>query len=422
VSLLLVVASCRHAPPAAAPKPNARAERALARDLDRIFNAPVMAQGLWGVEVKSLDSGRVIYARNPRTLMVPASNMKILTLAAAAETLGWDYRFTTTLEVSGEVEAGVLKGDLIVRGGGDPTINQRDGRAARVFDEWAGALKAAGISRVAGNVVGDDSAFDRRLLGRGWAWDYLQDGYAAPVAALEVNENVATLSVRPGAKPGDDAALELPPSTGLGLIHRLTTGEPGSATLIVVDRALDGAWLDVSGSIAVDASPQTRGVAVGNPTLYFTHALALALIDRGIAISGIPVEMKNWAGRVSGIPRQVVVESHSPPLSDIATTMMKVSQNLYAETLLKTVGAVTSGGTGSADAGIAAARDVATAWGIAPDGYVQVDGSGLSRYDYLTADVIVTLLEHMYRDAKHHDAFLATLPIAGKDGTISTRM
>src|SRR5262245_15993247 len=218
---------------------HSRRERELAADLDRIFTAPVMEHGLWGVEVKSLDTGRVLYARNPRTLMMPASNMKILTLAAAAETLGWDYRFTTTLETAAPVEDGTLKGDLIVRGGGDPSINTRGKRADAVFDEWASGLKAAGITRIDGGVIGDASAFDDRRLGQGWSWDYLQDGYAAPVSALEFNENVATLSIRPGAKAGDPADLELPVATGLGLVYHVVTGENGTPTRITIDRFTD---------------------------------------------------------------------------------------------------------------------------------------------------------------------------------------
>src|SRR5262245_12210889 len=228
-------------------------ERELALDLDRIFTAPVMEHGLWGVQVASLDSGRVLYSLNPRTLMMPASNMKILTLAAAAETLGWDYRFKTTLMSTAPVEDGVLKGDLIVVGGGDPTINSRGDRASALFDEWAAALKAAGITRIDGNVIGDDSAFDRRGLGQGWSWDYLQYGYAAPSGALEYNENIATLSIKAGAKAGDQAALELPPSTGLGLKHHVVTGEPGTPTTIEFERHPNDFWLDVTGSIAVDA-------------------------------------------------------------------------------------------------------------------------------------------------------------------------
>ena len=110
-----------------------------------------MARGVWGVDIRSLDTGERLYELNAGRLMMPASNMKIVTLAAAADTLGWDYRFTTTLETTGaDRSAASLKGDLIVRGGGDPTINTRDGRAAAVLDEWAAALTAAGIQQIDG--------------------------------------------------------------------------------------------------------------------------------------------------------------------------------------------------------------------------------------------------------------------------------
>ncbi len=397
-------------------------ERALVRDLDRLFNAPVMEHGLWGVEVKSLDSGRVLYARNARTLMMPASNMKILTLAAAAETLGWDYRFRTTLETSVEIADGALKGDLIVRGTGDPTINSRDNRAAAVFDEWAAALKAAGITRIDGSVVADDTAFDHLGLGQGWSWDYLQDGYAAPASALEYNENVAALTIRPGEKPGDQAPIELAPLAGLQVLHRVTTGDPGSPTTVTVTRRPDGAAIDVAGSIAADAPPITRQVAVANPARYFAHALLLALVDRGIAVHGLPLEMQEWQYRIAQVPRRVLVETRSPPLREIAATMMKVSQNLYAETLLRAIGGAHPDTPASAQAGIDAARNVFTRWGIPADTYVQVDGSGLSRYDFVSADMIVALLDHLFKDPRHKDAFVATLPVAGKDGTIATRL
>lgn len=379
-----------------------------------------MEQGLWGVEVKSLDTGKVLYALNARKLMMPASNMKIVTLAAAAEALGWDYRFKTTLETDAEIEGGALKGNLIVRGGGDPTINSRENRARALFDEWAAALKAAGITRIDGNVVGDASAFDRRGLGQGWSWDYLEAGYAAPSSALEFNENIATLTVRPGAKAGDVAQLQLPPSTGLGLLHHVVTGEAGTATRIGVELVPGSNNLDVTGSIAADAQPATREVAVANPALYFAHSLTLALIERGIPVRGIPVVVQGSSLRAP-LPRTAIVESSSPPLRAIATTMMKVSQNLYAETLLKAVGAG-GGMAATASAGRAAAQKIFEGWGIQPGSYVQADGSGLSRYDFVTAELIVTLLERMHKDPRHHDAFVATLPIAGKDGTISTRM
>ena len=149
-----------------------------------------MAHAQWGVVVRSLESGELLYELNAHKLMMPASNMKIVTLAGAAHTLKWDYRFSTTLETSAPVEGGVLQGDLYIRGGGDPTINTRNGRGAAVFAEWIAALRANGIAQINGRIVGDDQLFDDEGLGGGWAWDYLEAGYAAPVGALQDRKSV----------------------------------------------------------------------------------------------------------------------------------------------------------------------------------------------------------------------------------------
>jgi len=419
--LLLTTACAAHSQQPAQPRQPSSAERDLASDLSQIFGARVMEQALWGVEVRSLDTGRILYELNSRKLMMPASNMKILTLATAAETLGWDFRFTTTLETAAPVEAGVLSGDLIVRGAGDPTINSRNGRAAALFDEWAAALKAAGISRIDGRVIGDDNAFDDEWLGAGWAWDYLQYGYAAPVGALEFNENVARLTVRPGAKEGDPVFIDLTPGSGLRLFNRAVTGAAQSAATIEYDRRLDDPTLEVSGSLASDALPITRDVAVVNPTVFFAQALKDALIARGIEVSGTAVDADEILNAPPPDSRRVLAESQSPPLRETATVLMKVSQNLYAETLLKAVGA-SKGGLGTTEGGRVATRALLSSWGIPDNMYVQMDGSGLSRYDYVTPDVLVAILAHLFGEPRHRDAFVSTLPIAGTDGTISTRM
>ena len=133
-----------------------------------------MAHAQWAVDVRSIDKNQKLFSLNADKLMMPASNMKILTLATAAEVLGWDARMTTTLEASGPVEDGVLRGDLFVRGGGDPTINTREDVGAAVFSSWIAALREAGIKAIEGRIIGDDQAFDDENLGGGWAWDYLQ--------------------------------------------------------------------------------------------------------------------------------------------------------------------------------------------------------------------------------------------------------
>jgi serine-type D-Ala-D-Ala carboxypeptidase/endopeptidase (penicillin-binding protein 4) len=420
-AFLLVVATSSACATHKVPTSHPRAERELAADLARVFGAPVMSQGLWGVEVKSLDSGQVLFEHNARTLVMPASNMKILTLATAAETLGWDYCFTTRLETAAPVENGVLKGDLIVRGSGDPTINSRNARAAAVFDEWAAALKAAGIVEVDGAIVGDDNAFDDQGLGAGWSWDYLQYGYAAPVGALEVNENVAHLTVRPASRVGEAVRLDLDPGSGLQVINHAYTGDPTSAATIDFERRVDQPILTVTGSLAIDAPPITREVAVVNPTIYFAQALKDALVARGIDVSGGAEDADDRVDLAAPAARRLLAESQSPPLREVATVLMKFSQNLYAETLLKAAGAA-RGGLGTTAGGRIATQTLLSSWGVPPSTYVQYDGSGLSRYDYLTADLIVTILQRMYADPRHRDAFVATLPIAGKDGTIASRM
>ena len=131
-----------------------------------------MARGVWGVDIRSLDTGERLFELNAGRLMMPASNMKIVTLAAAADILGWDYRFTTTLETPAPIERGVLKGDLIVRGGGDPTINTREGRARGACStSGRRRCRAAGIQQIDGRIIGDDQRFDdeghRRRMGVG---------------------------------------------------------------------------------------------------------------------------------------------------------------------------------------------------------------------------------------------------------------
>jgi D-alanyl-D-alanine carboxypeptidase/D-alanyl-D-alanine-endopeptidase (penicillin-binding protein 4) len=384
-----------------------------------------MARGVWGVDIRSLDTGEHLFDLNAGRLMMPASNMKIVTLAAAADVLGWDHRFITTLETSAPVEAGILKGDLIVRGGGDPTINTRDTRATAVLDEWAAALTAAGIRGIEGRVIGDDQRFDDEGIGPGWAWDYLQYGYAAPVGALQFNENLATLTVSPAAQAGDPAKVTLTAGAGLSILTRVATVAAGSPTTVDYRRRLDQPVLEVSGSIAAGATPLERTVAVVNPTIFFAQSLKDGLIARGIAVTGAAADLDEVAAELAGSAseRRTIVETTSPPLREIATVLMKVSQNLYAETLLKATGAA-RGGLGTFEGGLAAVRAALASWGVPDDAYVNADGSGLSRYNYLTASAVTAVLEREYKDERHRQTFMATLPVAGKagEGTMSARM
>ena len=381
-----------------------------------------MAHAQWAVDIRSIDAREPLFSINADKLMMPASNMKILTLAAAADALGWDARMTTTLEASGRIEAGVLRGDLFVRGGGDPTINTRDGLGQAVFSEWANALKGAGITSIPGRIIGDDQAFDDEGIGGGWAWDYLQYGYAAPVGALQYNEDVAELVVAPASAAGESAIVRLEAGSGFTVSNRAITGPKDAQLSIDYRRHLDRPVLEVSGVIPEGAPSVTRSVAVVNPTIFFVQSLKDALVARGITVSGEAVDLDDVAAEIGPyVERRTITSTESPPMRSMAAVLMKVSQNLYAETFLKAVGRA-KGGLGTTAAGREAVRATMASWGIPETSYVMADGSGLSRYNYVTASAITTVLERMYKEERHRDALVAALAIAGQDGTVSTRL
>jgi D-alanyl-D-alanine carboxypeptidase/D-alanyl-D-alanine-endopeptidase (penicillin-binding protein 4) len=397
------------------------AVRRLQQDIDTLLAAPTLQSGIWGVMVKSLARDETLYAVNARKLLVPSSNMKILTLAAAAERLGWDYAYETRITAVGQIDSGVLHGDLMIVGTGDPSIDNWNGAASRLFKQWADELKAAGVHAITGRLIGDDNSFDDEALGAGWAWDDLDRSYATGVGALQFNENTAQITVRPGAAVGDRATItSAPPGADLVVRNLVTTGARDTPSTLTSERLPGSTMLAVRGSIALTARPLVRNVSVVNPTLYFVNELRDALIGNGIEVRGAAVDIDDLVDPPSRDHGSTLLTYRSPPLSDLATTMMKLSQNLYAETLLKTLGL--SAGTPSAAGGTAAVRAVMDLWGVPALGYVQADGSGLSRYNYATPETLVDVLAHIDRDRRLRDPFRASLPVAGRDGTLENRM
>ena len=452
-SLALLAPACATAPPVVAapasppsllsspPSPEhvllTAAGDALRADLARTFALPEVDHALWAVKVQSMETDEVFYSLNPRTLVMPASNMKIITTAVAAERLGWDYRYETQLLASGPVERGRLRGDLIVRGSGDPTINappEEKEEPGSVFAAWADQLRAAGISGIDGRIIGDDDAFDDEGRGKGWAWDDLPYGYATPGGALLHHDNVVELVVQAGQLPGAPVSIELRPTgSGLVLVNRMMTSPTDGDFTLQLRRLPGQPTLTVTGRVPAGSEPFTQTASVDNPTEFFVRALRETLVSHGIEVNGPAVDVDTIAEArgpenqdhqsdipVSGSVAHVLVSHLSPPLSEIATALMKPSQNLYAETLLKTVGA--GAWPGTTEAGRESVREVLTAWGIPPDAYIIADGSGLSRYNYVTAGALVTVLQKMHDLPRHAAAFEATLPVAGRDGTLDSRM
>ncbi|MBZ5558786.1 MAG: D-alanyl-D-alanine carboxypeptidase/D-alanyl-D-alanine-endopeptidase [Acidobacteriia bacterium] len=391
------------------------------KDIDAILADPALAHGYWGVVIRSLKSDDTLYSLNARKLMMPASNMKIVTLAAAAERLGWNYTYDTWVFGTGPIANGVLDGDLLIIGFGDPAIGTIDDVADRLFANWAERLKSAGVRTITGRVIGDDNAFDDAELGFGWSWDDLPDDYAAGVSALQFNENMARVTVAPGPAAGASAAVSIAPAyTGLTIDGAITTVAEGAAASVSARRLPGRSTLELRGSVALGGAPRVLTVSVDNPTLFFVSTLRAALIAHGIEVRGPAVDVDELPNPPAHPGTPPLIAYTSPRLSVLATRLMKNSQNQYAETFLKTMGAAT--GTPTAAAGRAAVQTTLQAWGVQAADLIQRDGSGLSRYDYVTPEALATILVHVYRDDRLRGPFEATLPIAGRDGSLANRM
>lgn len=395
---------------------------ALRRRVAAILADPAIAAGTFGVEARSLAASDTLIEANDHRLLTPASTMKTLTLAVTADQLGWDFTFGTTATTTGTVSNGVLDGDLVITGTGDPSFDDWDGAASGVFRSWADRLKERGITTIGGRIIGNDRVFTDDGLGAGWMWDDLQYGYSAAASGLQFNQGTAQVFITPGATAGELPMLALSPSHArVPLVNRLTTGAAGTANAISMDALPRTPGARFTGSIAVDSAKQTRVITVGNPTLYFVNAVRTGLQDNGIDVLGSVADIDDLSDPPVLSDAPPLLEHRSPALPALADTLMQLSQNLYAETFLRTLGRLKGTG-GTAEAGIEVVRRVLGAWGVPASELVMADGSGLSRYDLVTADAMTTVLAHVYNDTRLRDPYMASLPVAGRAGMLSSRM
>lgn len=394
----------------------------LRRELRSLFDAPELSHAQWGVNFYSLRQAETLYSLNAAQFLVPASTQKILTTAIAAERLGWDYRFTTRVLTTGTLgNDGTLSGDLIVVGSGDPTINPRHPERWRVFDEWGAALKARGVRIINGSLIGDDNAFAEPGWGAGWAWDNLQYGYGAEPSALQYHENQIEVMVGPGMRDGARAIISTAPlGSGIVVDHDVKTVAADNETRIELARTPGTSLLRVRGQIAEGARPVTLTASVESPTLFYLASLREALARQGIFVAGAVVDLDDLATPPNLDAASELFVDRSPPLAEIADVMMKWSRNIYAESMLLAID--DSGEPATGAGGLRQLRETLRSWGIQPEYYLPRDGSGLSRYDYVTADMLTWLLTYLWRDPRHAGAFQATLPVAGVSGTLANRM
>jgi D-alanyl-D-alanine carboxypeptidase/D-alanyl-D-alanine-endopeptidase (penicillin-binding protein 4) len=398
----------------------------LQSDLERLIRSPGWKGDEWGVMVVSLDKGDTLFSHRPDATLAPASNLKLYTSAAALYYLGPNYRYSTYVLSSAPVEGGVLKGDLVLYGTGDPTLSDRFfASKTTVWEMFADSLAAQGITEIAGDVVGDGSYFAGRGYGEGWQESYITAWYAAPVGALSFNDNIVTVRITPGAQVGAAPSVRfVPGGEGLALQNEATTAGPGGRTALQVTRTTYDGPIVVKGQIALGSAGVWQAIPVSDPARYTAAALRETLLKRGIVVRGGVREVLEAADSpVTGRsvfapafdktpPLRVLAIHQSPTLQEILTVLNHKSHNLFAEAVLRTVGRVAVG-EGTVEGGERAVRyllECETGNDSLP--LAMHDGSGLSVLNRVAPRTTIRLLSYMARSPMWDD-YRATLPEAG---------
>jgi len=379
--------------------------------LDSILGQPQLKPASCGIYITRLDNNRVIFQTNAEKLLIPASNMKIITTAAALFYLGSDFQYRTRLAIRGSVRDNKLHGDIILIGGGDPQFSLND------IGRFVERVKGLRINEITGNIIVIDDYFTRERLPVGWAWHYLDAKYAPEISALSLNENVVNVRME-ATKPGALVNVTLEPDTRyVRLFNRMLT-RVGDDSMIIY-RAPETNVIYVDGALARDRVRNIK-VAVKNPALYAGTYFRERLVAEKIKVAGGIVEGRDKLfAALDSVGFMVMVDSVvSPPLVDIIRETNTESVNLYAEIILKTLG-VQKYGEGSFQAGLKVLKDFLNACGVDTGQVSLSDGSGLSKYNIISARDLATVLRFVYHQGIFR-TFYESLALPGK-GTLERR-
>lgn len=335
--------------------------------------------------------------------------------------LGPDYRLKTRIQAEGVIENGMLEGNLVIEGGGDcfclPASRGKD--ALAILRSWSDRLRESNIHAVSGDIVGVDGAFNGPQWGRGWEWNDLPHSYAAPVNALQFNDNTVVLEITPGGEAGTPVSIRTAPLEDyLRIKHSVVTGAPGTRTDLQISHAGPDESVEITGSLPAGTAPVAVSVAVRQPAAYFLSALRSALSSSGIDLDRCGLKQMRSYTPTPGARLLWIHES--PPLSELLRPLMKDSLNLQAETLVRVLG-LELGGAGTFSKGREIVEEALAGMGIAPGAYTFADGSGLSRLNLQSAETLVRLLQFMHK-TPHFHSFYESLPVAAVDGTLAERM
>jgi len=402
ILLSFVFQSCSSFRPVVSPSQNA---------IDSLLSTDFFKTAQAGISVYDLTANKPLFNHDEKLLLHPASNLKILTTAAGYLFLGEDYKFTTSVYHTGEIKDSICNGDIYVVGGLDPDFTSHD------LDSLVSQIKHFGIKEIRGNIYGDVSAMDSLFWGNGWMWDDDPESFAAYLTPLNINKNSVKIVYAAG-EIGKEAVVESIPGTNFFQIKNSSLTIDTGKTTIRITRD----WINrnntilVSGNITKTSKRDTISLNVFNPTYYFLGLMKESLSRNGIYFNGkvdtltLPVQAKK-------------IFSFERSIEPVIKNTNKISDNLNAEMILRAFALNSFLKPSTAEKGIRLVDSLITLAGLNPKNYRLVDGSGLSFYNLVSAELLTEILKFYYfKEQKIFPKFLSSLPIAGIDGTLSNRM
>ncbi len=410
--------------------------------LREIVARPVTQRGKLGVKIVSLDTNKLIFENDAEKYFMPASNMKSYTVATAIEKLTPDFKFTTSVYVSAKPDVnGVIKGDLSIYGRGDvsmsPAFTQPNTPASTIFtnadylkviEPLANKIVASGVKRIEGNLVGDESYFTGNAIPFTWEWDDLQWYSGAEISALSVLDNAVDLFVKPAVVGSPCVVQIMPFNSQIQVKNTCTTTASGGKRELKIEKKLDRNILEISGTIPIDDRGFRGYITVSRPALLLVEMLRQMLQQKGVTVIGqnkvIGAGDKKMLAVASTTAPIELARLESPPLSVIAAKTMKPSQNMFTETILRTLGEQIGDKTDpkltSDERGLSVVSAFLQSIGIPADAVIQHDGSGLSRHNLVTPASNVQLYIYMSQ-SRFARVWRDSLTIGAVDGTLKNR-
>lgn len=382
----------------------------LIHSLDTLLRTEPLASSRVGLQVLSLDSGKTLYSHNVSELLNPASNVKLVTAAAALHKLGPEYRFPTEFWCSGQRASSC--GTLYIKGHGDPMLYTE-----RVYG-IANQLLALGLAQVS-DIVVDDTWFDEFRGGPGWDQENVDRPYLAPAGALSINHNAVAIHILPASTVNRAPQIRTNPASAFFRIeNNLRSVTARSRRYLVPSSIPDGNHqrIRVTGRLPVGSEPLVFYRKIDNPPFYAGETFKTILQERGIAVKG--------RVRLGVTPddASLLYTAWSPSLAEVVRELNKYSNNFIAEQLIKTLGAEFRGAPGSWEKGISVVEEVLAEMGIMRGSYVMKNGSGLNDINRFSAAQLAHLLKVVWERASYFPEFAASLGIAAKDGTLRSRL